>query len=241
MSNLALKAEVRNQDEIGNRSARKLGRLNYIPAVMYGLEKEPVNIKVNKKDFTDLLKGHSISSVIFDINLDTDSKKKESVIVKEYQKNPISRELIHLDFLRIEMKKEIETTVPIRILNEEVAVGIKESGGVLQHGLRELHISCLPSDIPEHIDYDISELQMGEAVRVENIEVEEKIKILNDPHEVVVSIIPPTQLKEEELAPEEEAEEEEMEEPEVIGKEKAEEGEEAPEQEKKETREEHRS
>ena len=121
------------------------------------------------------------------------------------------------------MKKEIETTVPINILSDDIAVGIKDSGGVLQHGLRELHILCLPADIPEHIDYDIKDLGMNEIVRVENIEVDEKIKILNDPSEVIVSIIPPTELKEEELVTEEEELEEEMEEPELVGKEKPEE------------------
>jgi large subunit ribosomal protein L25 len=127
------------------------------------------------------------------------------------------------------MKKEIETTVPVKILNEEIAKGIKEEGGVLQHGLRELHIICLPADIPENIEYNIVELGMNEIIRVENIEIDEKIRILNDPSEVLVSIIPPTELKEEELVPEgeegeegEEVEEGEegAEEPELIGKKK---------------------
>jgi large subunit ribosomal protein L25 len=134
---------------------------------------------------------------------------------------------MHLDFLRIQMKKEIETSVPIRILNEEIAIGIKDGGGVLQHGLRELNISCLPADIPENIIYDIKDLDMGIAIRVEDIEVSEKIKILNGPREVIVSIIHPTQLKEEDLVTEEEeGEEEEAEEPELIGKEKPVEGDE---------------
>ena len=128
------------------------------------------------------------------------------------------------------MKKEIETSVPVKILNEEIASGIKEDGGVLQHGLRELHIICLPADIPENIEYDIKDLGMNEIIRVENIEIEEKIRILNDPSEVLVSIIPPTELKEEELAPEVEGEEGEegeeveegAEEPELIGKKKPE-------------------
>lgn len=119
------------------------------------------------------------------------------------------------------MEKEIETTVPIHIINEEVAVGIKEGGGVLQHGLRELHISCLPADISEYIEYDIKDLDMGVTVRVSDINISDKIKILNDPEEVVVSIIHPTQLKEEEVAVEEGAEEGIVE-PEVIGKEKVE-------------------
>jgi len=222
MKNITLKAIKREDSEIRKNASGKLGREGFIPAVMYGLKKDPASIKVEKKNLVKLLKGHNISSVIFDIYLDEKSKDKDSVIIKEYQRDPISNELIHLDFLRIQMKKEIETTVPIHILNEEIAIGIKDMGGVLQHGLRELNISCLPADIPEHIDYDIKELEMNDIIRVEDIVVDEKIKILNNPSEVIVSIIHPTELKEEELVTEEEGEEE-IEEPELVGKEKPEE------------------
>jgi len=222
MANVALKAEKRIDKEIRKNAASKLGREGFIPAVMYGLEKKPESIKIERKELIKLIKGHNISSVIFDIRLDEKSKDKDAVIIKEYQRDPISNEFIHLDFLRIQMKKEIETTVPISILNDNIAIGIKDMGGVLQHGLRELNISCLPSDIPEHIDYDIKDLGMNEIVRVENIEVDEKIRILNYPSEVIVSIIPPTELKEEDLVTEEEGEEE-MGEPELVGEEKEEE------------------
>ena len=144
---------------------------------------------------------------------------KETVLVKEFQRDAITSNLLHIDFLRIKMEEEIETSVPVHILNEDIAIGIKEKSGVLQHGLREFHVSCLPADIPDYIEYDIAELDMGSAVRVADVKVADKIKVLNDPEEVVVSIIHPTQLKEEEEE-EEKAEEEveEAREPEVIGK-----------------------
>jgi large subunit ribosomal protein L25 len=241
MKNIDLQVEVREGKELRNNISRKFAQLDYIPAVMYGLEKDPVSIKVKRKEISKLLKGHNISSIIFDVHLEKGAKDKEAVIIKEYQRDPISRELRHLDFLRIQMKKEIETSVPVKILNEEIARGIKEDGGVLQHGLRELHIICLPADIPENIEYDIKDLGMNEIIRVENIEIEEKIRILNDPSDVLVSIIPPTELKEEELAPEVEGEEGEelvegekgTEEPELIGKKKPEDKEESAEEQKK--------
>jgi len=230
MKNIDLQVETREKTELRKKASRRLALLDYIPAVLYGLEKDPVSIKVKRKEISKLLKGHNISSVIFDIHLEKGAKDKEAVIIKEYQRDPISRELRHLDFLRIQMKKEIETSVRVKILNEEIARGIKEDGGVLQHGLRELHIVCLPADIPENIEYDIEDLGMNEIIRVENIEIDEKIRILNDPSEVLVSIIPPTELKEEELVPEVEGEEGEeieegeegAEEPELIGKKKPE-------------------
>src|SRR3972149_5874902 len=209
MENIALVVEKRDDSEIKNKASRKLKNKNYIAAVMYGLKKEPVSIKVKKKNLKILLAGRSIYSLIFDMHINgAKNDKKETVLIKEFQRDPITRRFLHVDFLRIQMEKEIETTVPIHIINEEIAVGIKDGGGVLQHGLRELHISCLPVDIPEYIEYDIKNLDMGITVRVSDINISDKIKILNDPEEVVVSIIHPTQLKEEELVAKEEAEEE---------------------------------
>ncbi|MBU2563791.1 MAG: 50S ribosomal protein L25 [Actinobacteria bacterium] len=222
MENIALAVEKRNDSEIKSSASRRLRNKHYIPAVVYGLKEEPVSVKIREKEFKGLLKGRSIYSLIFDMHIDGAKKnKKETVLIKEFQRDPITREFLNVDFLRIQMEKEIETTVPIHIINEEVAVGIKEGGGVLQHGLRELHISCLPADISEYIEYDIKDLDMGVTVRVSDINISDKIKILNDPEEVVVSIIHPTQLKEEEVAVEEGAEEGIVE-PEVIGKEKVE-------------------
>ncbi len=227
MGNIVLIAEKRIDTEIGSKSTRKLSRKDYIPAIMYGLSKKPESIKIRSKNFKDLLKGQNVSSVIFDIDIDNNTKKREAVIIKEYQRNPITRDYIHLDFLRIQMEKEIETSVPVKILNEEISLGVKDGGGVLQHGLRELHISCLPLDIPKFIEYDIEDLEMGITIRVEDIKISEKIKVLNDPREVIVSIIHPTELKEEDLVTEEvEGEEAEDQEPELIGKDKPEEGEE---------------
>lgn len=238
MENIVLTVEKRDKSEIKSDASRKLVAKNYIPAVIYGLKKDPISIKVKEKEFKSLLKGKSILSMIFNMQVDGSKKNsKETVLIKEFQRDPITREFIHLDFLRIKMENEIETSVPIHVINEEIAIGVKEGGGVLQHGLRELHISCLPKDIPEYIEYDIKNLDMGIAIRVSDILVPSGVKILNDPEEVVVSIIHPTQLKEEELVTEEEAEEEEMVEPEVIGKEKEEPEEEGRERPKEEAHE----
>ena len=225
MENIIIKAEKRNEREIKSKALKRLRKDGFIPAVIYGLKKEPVSVKVKEKELKDLLKGKNIYSTIFDMQMEDDGKKveKEAVLVKDFQIDPITGKFLHLDFLRIEMKREIETTVPVHIINEEISIGVKEKGGVLQHGLRELRVSCLPGDIPDHVEYDIKELDMGSTVRVSDIYVSDNVKILNDPEEVVVSIIHPTLLREEEVAPEEEAEKVAAE-PEVIGKGKEEPG-----------------
>lgn len=223
MSNIAMTVEKRSKEELKKNSSRRLRSSGFIPAVIYGQAVEPVCIKIDSKRFKEILKGRSITNLILDMKVaengkDAKGSSKETAIIKEVQKDPIKGSFLHLDFLRIQMEKEVETSVPVVILNEEESIGVKDEGGVVQHGLRELHISCLPMDIPENVTYDIKELSMGHVVKVSEIVVREGIKILNDPDEVVVSIIHPTHLVVEEVPVEEEAA---AAEPELITKEKA--------------------
>jgi large subunit ribosomal protein L25 len=195
MSNTALKVDKRSKEELKKNASRRLRAEGFIPAVVYGLAQEPLEIKINSKEFKDTIKGKSLSNLILDIHVKVDGKdKKEITLIKDMQKDPINADILHIDFIRIQMKTEVEATVPVHILNEEISTGIKEEGGVLQHGLREIHIMCLPADIPDMLEYDIKELHIGENVRVSDIIVNEGIKILNNPDEVVVSIIHPTHL-----------------------------------------------
>jgi len=219
MSNTVIKVVKRDKDELKKNASRRLRAEGFIPATIYGQAAEPVSIKIDKKDFKELLKNRSISNLIFDMHFKDDGKeKKETTLIKDFQKDPISTDFLHIDFIRIQMKKEVETSVHISLLNEEEAIGVKEGGGVIQHGLRELHISCLPANIPEKITYDVKELEMGQSIKVSDITAGEGIRILNNPEEVVVSIIHPTHLVVEQPVAEVEAEGEE---PEVIAKEKA--------------------
>jgi len=218
MSNVALEVYKRNKDELKKNASRRLRSGGFIPAVVYGLAQEPLEIKINTRKFRDTIKGRSISNLILDMHLKIDSSdKKETVLIKDIQKNPITADILHIDFIRIQMKTEVEATVPIHILNEEDSLGVKEEGGVLQHGLREIRVLCLPGDIPDKVEYDIKELRMGENVRVSDFILPDRIRILSNPDEVVVSIIHPTHLVVEEVVEEEEAAEVE---PELISKEK---------------------
>jgi len=210
MSNTALKVDKRSKEELKKNASRRLRTEGFIPAVIYGLAQEPLEIKINSKDFKDTIKGKSLSNLILDMHVKIDGKdKKETTLIKDMQKDPINADILHIDFIRIQMKTEVEATVPVHILNEEISTGIKEENGVLQHGLREVHIMCLPADIPDMIEYDIKELHIGENVRVSDISIKEGIRILNNPDEVVVSIIHPTHLVVEEAVEEVEAAEEE--------------------------------
>ena len=218
MSNVSLKVEIRSKEELKNNSSRRLRAGGFIPATIYGQAEEPRSIKIDSKQLKEILKGKSTASSIIEMTMNVDGKnKKEITIIKDTQKNPFTHELTHIDFYRIQMEKEVETTVPVVILNEEESIGVKEEGGVVQHGLRELHIACLPMQIPERITYDITDLKMGHIIKVSDLIIGSDVKVLNHPEEIIVSIIHPTHLVVEEVAVEEE---EAAAEPEVISKEK---------------------
>jgi large subunit ribosomal protein L25 len=219
MENLVLEIAKRSTEEHKNNASGRLRKTGFIPGVLYGLKSEPLSIKIGLKNFKDLIKGKGISGHIFDLKIDDGGKsKKIAALIKEFQIEPLSREYSHIDFIRIEMKHEVTINVSILVLNEEKAFGIKEEGGVLQHGIREVEISCLPKDIPEHITIDVSDLKIGEIIKIADIKVPENVKVLSDPEETVLTIIHASHLKVEEEAVVETIEEE----PVVIKKEKAE-------------------
>jgi len=218
MSNVSLKVEIRSKEELKNNSSRRLRAGGFIPATIYGQAEEPQSIKIDSRQLKEILKGKSTASLIIEMTMSIGGKnKKEITIIKDSQKNPFTHEFTHIDFYRIQMEKEVETTVPVVILNEEESIGVKEEGGVVQHGLRELHIACLPMQIPERITYDIIDLKMGHIIKVSDLIISSGVRVLNHPEEIIVSIIHPTHLVVEEVAVEEE---EAAAEPEVIAKEK---------------------
>ena len=218
MSNISLKVEIRSKEELKNNASRRLRAGGFIPATIYGQAEEPQSIKIDSRQLKEILKGKSAASLIIEMTMSVGGKnKKEITIIKDSQKNPFTHEFTHIDFYRIQMEKEVETTVPIVILNEEESIGVKEEDGVVQHGLRELHVACLPMQIPERITYDIINLKMGHIIKVSDLIIGSEVRVLNHPEEIIVSIIHPTHLVVEEVAVEEE---EAAEEPEVISKEK---------------------
>lgn len=195
-----------------------------VPAVLYGSGLGSTALLVNGNEFKKIMHTELGENVIINLKLKDKEDSTHPVIVKEWQIDPVKRTLLHIDFYRISLKKEIVINVPIEIKGE--APGVKEKGGVLEHILRELEVKCLPAQIPHSIVVDTSNLQIGESITVKDIVVPGEIGILNNPEQIVVNIVAPTILEEKPeaaIAPE-------VEEPEVITKGKKEEEEEKEEQ-----------
>lgn len=220
MQKVLLKAQ--NRTERGKGGARHLRRLDMLPAVLYSKGKS-TPITVGKKDVTRLMVSGGGEHALITIELaDSKGGKKDHwALVKDYQADPVKKELLHVDFIEISLKKKIKTVIPIIITKEPI--GVKQ-GGILQQQMRDVEVECLPTQIPEGIEVDASSLDIGDNLHVSDLSPTEGVKILTDPHETILSVFAPIV---EEAAPEA-AEEEEAAEPELVktkGKE-AEEGEE---------------
>jgi len=214
MEKINLDSEVRKQLTKGEM--KKLRNSGKTPAVLYG-NNENMSLIIDTGKFNSLLSKAGHNAII---NLSFPDKTSKIVLVKEIQKNVISRKITHVDFYQINMEKKIEVSVPIIITGE--APGVK-AGGVLAHIVRELKVKCLPTDIPDKIIVDISNLEIGHSISVKGLIVPENIEVLHQVDQIVINIVSPTIL--EEIVPGAPAEA--AAEPEVIGKgKKEEEGEE---------------
>ncbi len=193
--------KVKERQSFGSSESRRLRQSGWIPGVLYGGGNSSVPLAVEAKSLKKALGREGGSAII---SLTFEGKKKEHpVILKEYQNDPVGRGLLHVDFMEVRMDQPVEATVRLELVGS--AAGVRE-GGVLDHSLRELHIRCLPGDIPEGVHYDVEQMQIGDSVKVGDIPIPPRVEILNDPDSQVASVIPPTIVKEEAAA--EEAEEE---------------------------------
>lgn len=220
---VTIKAERR--EIFGKNASRRLRREGKIPAVLYGSFEINVPLILRKKDVFGVLKSETGENTIFKVSYNSETR---DAMIKELQRDPVTDEILHADFIQIMMDKTVRVSVPIVAVGE--AVGVKTEGGFLDFITREIEMECLPKDIPEHIEVDISGLHLRQSLKVEDINLPEEIMVISDPDAILVLVEAP--LKEEEIEEEEEEVISEEEEPEVIKKEKVEE--EKEEEEKKE-------
>jgi large subunit ribosomal protein L25 len=209
--------EARRREPGGKNVNRRLRHSGSIPAILYGPGKESRAITVDPQVVRDILYSESGKNTIFSVSVEGGAHS--NAMVKDYQLDPVHGNLIHADLFEIAMDQILELTVNVELVGE--AEGVKLDGGIMDFVTRSIEVECLPSDIPESIKVDVSHLKINDYVRVKNIQLDARVKILTDPEVVIVTIVPPIK---EEVAPVEAPVE--AAEPEVIKKGKvAEEGE----------------
>jgi large subunit ribosomal protein L25 len=203
---IELKTKVRTTT--GNGPARRLRMSGQIPAVLYGPKTEPVLLSVNKNDLELVFKKGGIGQVILNLVVQKNGEKTtRPVMIKELQTHPVSRNFIHIDFYEIKMDQKITAKIPV--ITTGMAKGV-ELGGILQIIRRELEVDCLPLEVPESIEIDISDLDIGDSIHVGKIHLEGEIEFLEEDDYTVVTVVSP-KMVEEEPEEEEEIEEEDAE------------------------------
>jgi len=223
---------VEKRSTIGKGEARRSRAAGRIPAVVYGAGKPNVPISVDRKALSDAFRGGAGENAIFLLKL-SGSDQSRHAMIREMQRDPVSRKPLHIDFVRVLMDVKITVNVPIEIVG--VAKGVKTDQGILDVVTREIEIECLPTNIPQHLPVDVAELAIGDAIRVSELRVPEGVTIVDNPEKVVVHVTHPTREEEPVTAAAEGAAE--PAEPEVLKKGKAASEEEAPEGEKPEKKE----
>lgn len=216
---MSIVVKTEKRQGLGSNAARRLRAQGFVPAVLYGESMDTLPLVLSKKDIVQILRLESGENTIFKVAVDADAY---DAMIKEMQIDPSTDELLHVDLIRIAMDKPIRVTVPI--VHHGEPFGVKTEGGFIDFVTREVEVECLPKDIPESLEIDISELHIHQAFKVEAMPVPAGIKVLTDPNTALVLVSLPH--KEEEVFPGEKPEgevaAEEPKEPEVIKKERAE-------------------
>jgi large subunit ribosomal protein L25 len=184
MPEIVIAAEGRT--EKGKNVNRRLRTRGLIPGVVYGSAKGSVPVAVSPKEITTILRSASGENTLFDLELDGSRRK---VILKDFQVEPVKGHLLHADFYEVALDKTLEVSIHVEL--QGTPVGVKVQGGIVDFVTRELDVECLPTDIPEKIVVDISDLELGKHLRVSDLKAPDKVTILTDPGVVVVHVVAP--------------------------------------------------
>ena len=176
---------ARKRNVFGKGAARNLRRAGIIPGVLYGRDQDTMSVQINEQTFKTFLRANG-ENMLIDLNID--EYGTEPVLIKELQRHPVKRSLVHADFIRISLDESVTAPVPITLVGSPPGV---QEGGVLTFLLRQISVTCLPLLIPEEIQVDISEMNIGDTIRVADLALDEEIENLEDPQSYIVSVVPP--------------------------------------------------
>ena len=186
----------------GKAAANEVRRNGEIPAVLYGL-KDNISFSICPDNLKDILKAKGQNALI-DLNLKGNKQRK--VILKEFQRHPLKELWVHVDFLEVDVTKVVKVSVDVHLIGKSAG---EKMGGLVNQVLKSLQVECLPVDIPQSVDLDVTAVELGQVLHVSDFSLPDKVKILNQPNEAVVSVYMP-KVEEEKVADEEELAEGEM-------------------------------
>jgi large subunit ribosomal protein L25 len=191
---------VARRETSGSRAVRRLRREGFVPGIVYGGGDEPLSFQVESRKLRNALQH---AGAVLDLSVD--GAQATPVVLKELSRHPVSGATMHIDLLRVRLDRKIQSTVVLELIGTEAAPGARE-GGVLEHVMRELTIEALPNDIPDSIQHDVSEMQIGDTVTLESVKAPAGVQLLDDLETVVATLTPPRLQTEEEEGIEQETE-----------------------------------
>ncbi len=197
MEQIALKASLREGK--GKQKSIKVRKEGLVPGIVYHRGEQSVSISLVEKDLLKILRASAGENVLISLTVEGSKKKARPVLIKEIQHHPVKRNVLHVDFNEISLSEKI--TVDVEVVAQGESIGVKQDGGVLEHVLREVHVQCLPTDIPKHIDVDVTGLKLGDSIHVRDLKVSDKIKVLNDGDVLIFQVKLPVEQKVEETVP----------------------------------------
>ncbi len=209
---------VQSRDGGGKNFSRAMRRDGRVPAALYGPEREPKSVSVALADIERLIRENSGTNVMLSLDIDGAGTNADRSLIRQMQRDPVRGNILHLDFHQISLSRPLTLTIPVHL--NGVPEGVKNEGGVLQHIIRELEISCLPTNIPDSLEIDVTELGIQGSVHVSDITVE-NATIMADGQRTICIVSPPTVSTEK---TDEEAAEEATAEPALVGDDKKAEG-----------------
>ena len=185
---LELNASLR--DDMGKGASRRLRHAKTLPAIIYGGKKDPVSITLQQKDIQHKLPDESFYSQVLSLSVDG---KAEDVLIRDIQHHPYKMEVMHMDFIRVDAKKVVHVHSQLHFVGEDVSPGVKTEDGVVSHVMIEIELECLPKNIPDHIEVDLSEMHVGDVIHLSDLKLPEGVEALalkhgDDNDSVVVSM-----------------------------------------------------
>ncbi len=174
-----------NRTDFGKGASKKMRRQGMVPGIVYGGSANNIPVAVNPKDLFRLLRSQAGRNTI--LNLDIEGTISDSVILKDWQVDPVDESILHADFQRIAMDRTLRVMVPVVIRG--TAYGVKTEGGLLEVVTRELEVECLPSDIPNEIECDVTDLELNRSIRVGELTSIDNVEVLADREQIVVHVV----------------------------------------------------
>ena len=184
METFTVEGKVR--EERGKNAARRTRLTGMVPAILYGGRKDSISLAINAKQVAHILRSETGHNTIFNVHVE--GGKEEKAMLKDWQVDPASGSLLHVDLLRIAMDVRMRVRVPVHTFGEPQ--GVKMQGGIFEMVTREVELECLPGDIPEEFKMDVSELLIGKQLRAADLPIDpQKIKLLTDPQRVIAHVV----------------------------------------------------